>query len=107
MRSEVKRAVGPEMESAAMASPESPMTGAAIAVSPTSSSSIDVAYPRARTLRSSGVSFFGAAEGEKALPVGGELELDLAADPVGDADEVSGVLLRQVLDPVRVPGRQG
>src|SRR5262249_49052204 len=43
MRSEVKRAVGPEIESAAIASPAGPSTGAESAVSPTSSSSIDVA----------------------------------------------------------------
>ena len=43
MRSEVRRAVGPEMESAAIASPLSARTGAAIAVSPTSSSSMLVA----------------------------------------------------------------
>ena len=43
MRSEVRRAVGPEIESAAIASPAAPSTGAAIAVSPISSSSIEVA----------------------------------------------------------------
>src|SRR5262249_2827180 len=43
MRSGVRRAVGPEMESAAIASPVVARTGAAIAVRPTSSSSIVVA----------------------------------------------------------------
>src|SRR5207237_890022 len=40
MRSEVRRAVGPEMESAAIISPLEPSTGAAMAVRPTSSSSM-------------------------------------------------------------------
>ena len=40
-------------------------------------------------------------EGEEALAVGGLLEGHAAPDPVGDADEVSRVLLRQVLDTAR------
>src|SRR5581483_802533 len=47
-----------------------------------------------------------AAEGEEALAVGGELEGDTAADPVGDADEVRGVLLREVLDAARAGDRE-
>ena len=43
MRSEVRRALGPEMESAAIASPPGPKTGAASAERPSSSSSIEVA----------------------------------------------------------------
>src|SRR5581483_6071461 len=54
MRSPFKRAVGPEIESAAIASPAGPSTGAASAVRPISSSSIDVAKPRARIAASSG-----------------------------------------------------
>ena len=69
MRSEVRRFVGPEMESAAMASPAGPSTGAAIAVSPTSSSSMEVAYPRARTLRSSGVCFAEPPKARKHFPL--------------------------------------
>src|SRR5438309_3441932 len=42
----------------------------------------------------------GAAESEEALAVRGELERNAAADPVGDADEVRGVLLREMLDAV-------
>ena len=53
---------------------------------------------RADRLRASSAS--RAAEGEEALAVRGELERDLAADPVGDADEVRGVLLGEVLDAV-------
>ena len=40
------------------------------------------------------------AEGEEDLAVRGRLEGHLAADPVGDADEVRRVLLREVLDAV-------
>ena len=62
-----------------------------------------------------GLGVAGAAEGEEALAVRGELERHAAPDPVGDADEVRGVLLREVLDPVgagdgevdRLAGRVG
>src|SRR5207245_3440937 len=39
-----------------------------------------------------------AAEGQEALAVRGELEGHAPTDPVGDADEMGRVLLRQVLD---------
>ena len=47
-----------------------------------------------------------AAEGEEALPVRRELEGNAAADPVGHADEVRGVLLGEVLDAVGAGHRE-
>ena len=69
----------------------------------------------ARADRASICAVAGAAEGEEALAVRGELERHAAADPVGDADEVRRVLLREVLDAVgagdgevdRLAGRVG
>ena len=42
----------------------------------------------------------------KHFPLAASSNRDFAADPVGDADEVSGVLLRQVLDPVGPGNRE-
>ena len=99
MRSEVRRAEGPEIESAASASPCGPEDGRG----ERGEADLELVDATSRSrARGRAASAFGAgvAVREEALAVRGVLERNLAPDPVGDADEVRGVLLREVLDAV-------
>ena len=101
MRSEVSRAVGPEMESAASGDAARPEDGSGKRAEAELELVDRTSRSRARG-RARAPAFGSSArpKARKHLPLAASSNGTPPPNPVGDADEVLGVLLREVLDPV-------
>ena len=94
--------VGPEMESAAIASPAGPEHGRGHRGQPELELVDRASRSRARGRAAApGVSFVAPPKARKHLPFAASSNGDAPADPVGHADEVGRVLLGEVLDAAR------